>query len=233
MPAMQAGQPRPRFLAVEFVLLYVALPTVLAVMRQRDGGFFILPVLWVAFLPASLWLAWDGLSRRDFFGWRGLRAAWRGVALRSGIVALALLALVAARFPQHLFELPRVRPGLWVAVMLAYPILSVYPQGVIYRALYYRRYARLWPGGALGARLAGAVAFSLAHLFFLNPWALGLTLVGGWFFGRTYERTGSLAISNLEHALAGCAVFTVGMGRFFFHGTQAMFGHAPFVPGGG
>src|SRR5690554_5566867 len=133
-----------------------------------------------------------------------------------------MLLLVLAIEPDWLWHLPRANPRLWLLIMFFYPLLSVYPQGILYRALYYRRYARLF-GQGWTARLVGAAAFSFCHVFFLNPLALVLTLVGGWFFCRTYERTRSLPVSNLEHALLGALLFTIGLGRFLYHGTQALF----------
>ena len=45
----------------------------------------------------------------------------------------------------------------------------------------------------------------------------GLTLVGGLLFAYRYTKTGSLLTSCVEHALYGCFLFTVGLGRFFYH----------------
>ncbi len=206
---------------LEFVGLFVVLPLVLGALRWSRRTVPILPVLWLASVPAAVYLARHGWSRRDFFGWQGFGTVWRGVALRVAVAAGLLLALVLALDRTRLFELPRLRPVIWLLVLCVYPLASVYPQGVLYRGLYYARYAALW-SRPWQARLAGAVAFSLAHLCFGNGWALGLTLVGGWFFCRTYERTRSLQVANLEHAVCGCLLFTVGLGRYLYHGTLAL-----------
>lgn len=212
--------PRTR-LRAEAALLYVLLPAGLCLVRLDHPHVPVLPVLWLAGLLAGCWLVRHGFRAADFFGWRGLAACWRGVLIRVAIACVLLAGAVLWIAPDWFFELPRQRTGLWVLIVCLYPILSVYPQGIVYRALYYRRYAVLWSSPLL-ARLAGAVAFSLAHMVFMNPWALALTFAGGWFFNRTYERTQSLPVSNLEHALCGVAVFTIGLGRFFYHGTQAL-----------
>lgn len=208
-------------LAVEFVAIYVVLPLVLTLAQLRVGGFPVLPVLWLASAPTALWLLGHGFRWRDFFGWHGLKRVWRGMFLRIVLAGIVMLLLVLAIDPDGLWDLPRANQRLWLLIMIFYPLLSVYPQGILYRALFYHRYARLF-GQGWTVRLAGAAAFSFCHVFFLNPLALVLTLVGGWFFCRTYERTRSLQVSNLEHALLGALLFTIGLGRFFYHGTQVL-----------
>ena len=59
-------------------------------------------------------------------------------------------------------------------------------------------------------------------MLFRNPWALLFTFAGGLLFLPTYRRTGSMLLANAEHALYGDFLFTVGWGRFFYEGTQAM-----------
>ena len=70
--------------------------------------------------------------------------------------------------------------------------------------------------------IASAVAFGFVHIVFLNPIAVGLSVVGGVLFALTYLRTRSLLMAAIEHGLYGCLIFTVGLGRYFFHGTKRM-----------
>lgn len=203
----------------EFLLLYVALPVGLAVLRQRAGAVPVLPVLWAAACPAACYLAWrESWGRREFFGLRltGRQAA--GLALRLVLAAAVLTAAILLVAPERLGELPRRNPSLWGLVMVCYPLVSVYPQGIVYRGLFGARYARLF-GGGRRAWLAGAAAFSLAHLLFGNGWALAWTFAGGLLIGRTYSRSGSLMASCVEHAAYGQLVFTTGWGRYLYHGT--------------
>ena len=117
----------------------------------------------------------------------------------------------------------RRQPAFWALVMAAYPVLSVYPQGVLYRAFFFERYAPLFPG-RWAMIVASAAAFGFLHIIFRNPLAPALTLAGGLLFAWRYAETGSLATSSLEHALYGCWLFTVGLGRYFYHGTMATVG---------
>jgi membrane protease YdiL (CAAX protease family) len=99
-----------------------------------------------------------------------------------------------------------------------YPILSVYPQGIVYRAFIFERYRELF-GPSWAIVLASAVAFAYVHIVFRNPLAIGLTFLGGVLFAYRYLQTGSLFVSSFEHALYGCAIFTIGLGRSFYHGA--------------
>ena len=61
--------------------------------------------------------------------------------------------------------------------------------------------------------------FALAHLFFQNWIALALCAAGGLAFGWAYKMRGSFWFASLLHTIGGWAVFTVGLGRYFYHGA--------------
>jgi membrane protease YdiL (CAAX protease family) len=65
--------------------------------------------------------------------------------------------------------------------------------------------------------LASAISFAYVHIVFRNPLALALTFLAGLLFGFRYLQTGSLLVSSFEHALYGCAIFTIGLGRSFYY----------------
>ena len=127
-------------------------------------------------------------------------------------MAIAVLA------PDWLFNLPRQQPLIWAAVVVFYPLVSVYPQEVLFRAFLLYRYRPVF-GDGVGAALASAVAFGFAHLLFRNVLSVVLTLVGGWLFARRYQRTRSLLVVSVEHALYGVLAFTVGLSALFYHGA--------------
>jgi glucose uptake protein GlcU len=104
---------------------------------------------------------------------------------------------------------------LWVAILLLYPLLSVYPQEVIFRAFFLHRYAKLFPTGAL-TRLAAAVFFGWAHVIYGSYLAIGLSTLGGLQFVRTYRSSQSLRTVTIEHGLYGILIFTLGLGEFFY-----------------
>lgn len=213
-----------RWRILELIALYVGVPLALVALRLTVATFPVIPVLWVVAVPVAAWLVTGaGLTRKDVFGLlrrqdvRELPA----ILLRAAAAAVLLILLLRQLHPDWLFAFLRKNPGFWAIVMVAYPVLSVFPQGLIYRAFFHHRYGGLFPNGRLRL-LVAAACFSFSHVFFLNPWALLLTFVGGILFFRTYERTGSPFLANLEHALYGDLVFTIGYGYFLYHGTIAL-----------
>jgi membrane protease YdiL (CAAX protease family) len=138
----------------------------------------------------------------------------RGWAL-AVVVAVGALAVFA---PDRLFDLPRKAPLIWAIVVVFYPLLSVYPQELIFRAFLMHRYAPVFGAGPWAAT-ASAIAFGFAHIIFGNVLSVALSLVGGALFARRYQKTRSLLSASVEHALYGVLAFTVGYGDFFYHGT--------------
>jgi hypothetical protein len=123
--------------------------------------------------------------------------------------------------PALAWSFPRQHPRRWAMLILLYPILSVYPQGILYRAFFLHRYAGLFPATPVGnweLLVASAAAFGFVHIIFRNKLSVVLTFFGGILFAWRYQQTGSLLISNIEHALYGCWLFTVGLGEYFYHG---------------
>lgn len=213
----------------EFALLYLGVPALLRLapeIARGTGVKLYIPVIPVLVLMAAVVLlfmlrtrlvsaddlgAISGTTRRD----------WAIMLGRFVCFAAALSAALHLYKPEALLKFPRERAGLWALVMLLYPLVSVMSQGIIYRAFYSLRYASLFPVAL--QTLVGAVVFSFAHLAFANAFALAFTFVGGIFFLSSYRRTGSLLFSNLEHALYGDFLFTIGWGEYFFHaGTLRM-----------
>ncbi len=210
----------PRFLrAAECALFFGVLPGFLAWLRWRGSSVPVLGSLFIAAFVAWIVLRRDpGFDRRELLRWEGSRRVWLGILLRFAAGTVLLLGLVFAAEPDRWFEFPRHRPLLWALVMVLYPLLSVYPQELLFRVLFFQRYRALWGDGRV-AVLASALAFAWAHAMFLSWLALALSLAGGWVFARTFQRTRSLPVVCLEHALYGCLVFTIGLGRHFFAGS--------------
>lgn len=208
-----------RRLWAEFVGLYITLPLALLTARWMGCNVPVLPFLWAAAYPATLCLVRRyGWGAKELVGFSMTRSQALHLALRLAVAAAVLVGGILLVAPDQLFDLPHRSPTLWALVMLCYPVLSVIPQGVLYRGLFYARYAPLFRTER-GAWVAGALVFGLAHLVFMNVWAVALTFAGGLFINRTYRKTGSLLASDLEHALYGQIVFTAGWGRFLYHGT--------------
>jgi membrane protease YdiL (CAAX protease family) len=210
-------------LLAEFVVLYFALPLAY---RFSPAHLPALPTLWVV----ALYALWQ-LLRTPAFDRARLS---NPTALRPRLVSIVGVFVVGAlclwlgvhRFAPPLeWGLIREHPGFWAVVMFAYPVFSVYPQGVLYRAFFFERYAPLFPG-RWAMILASALAFAFLHIIFRNSLAVALTFLGGLLFAARYAQTRSLLASSFEHALYGCWLFTVGLGPFFYHGTIESVGSA-------
>lgn len=204
---------------VKIRLLVEALALFLVIPVLYGTGAIPVPIVPVLAVVGG-YSVWKLLSDPSFdrrpLGWGG---ADRAAVLRTLAVAvpasLILLAAVWLFRPHRLFYLPRHLFGLWVIIMIAYPVLSVYPQELIYRAFFHHRYRALVPDDR--ARLwLGSLVFGLHHAVFGNWIAVALSLAGGFKFARTYTRSRSLLLASLEHAWYGCALFTIGLGDFFY-----------------
>ncbi|MDP0492650.1 MAG: CPBP family intramembrane metalloprotease [Verrucomicrobiota bacterium JB023] len=142
----------------------------------------------------------------------GLRNDWKPWLVRAGLVLGACTGMMMLHDPEKMFLVPRLDAGMWVTMILVYSFLSVYPQEFLYRLFFFARYQCLFRSVPL-LITANAVVFSLAHLMFWNALVMGMTLVGGFLFAFTYQRTKSLLLVSLEHALYGSWIFTLGMGE--------------------
>ena len=216
MPAPGAA-PSPWTLIVELVVLFVILPLAF---RFKPFPFPPIPALWLLAAYCLYRLFHDSGFDRKLF-WNG--HAFAGVALQVLLIFSLTAALIGVAVylfaPQMLFNFVKRAPLFWALVMVLYAVLSVYPQGIIYRAFFFERYRTLFPNSVL-LIVVSAVAFSFAHIIFRNPIAVIFTLVGGLLFAWRYSETGSLFTSSFEHALYGCWMFTVGLGQYFYKGAR-------------
>jgi membrane protease YdiL (CAAX protease family) len=208
-------------LSIEFLLLFVGLPLGYRFSPLRVPA---LPLLWV--VTGYAW--WQLLADPRFDRaqlWNAAQLPGRLPAILAGfsLGALALWVGVRRFAPQLEWNFVRQHPAFWAVVMVAYPVVSVYPQGLLYRAFFFQRYAGLFPG-KWATIVASATAFAFLHIVFRNWLAVALTFGGGLLFAARYAETGSLATSCFEHALYGCWLFTVGLGQYFYHGTIAAVG---------
>ena len=200
---------------IEFLVLFGLVPLLYSV------GYVPLPkipVLFVFFLCCLLYLVKSSNFKTAalFDGLKDNLDCLRTIALRALAVTLLSIAAVLIIDPSLLFGFPRTRPLLWLLVMLLYPLLSAYPQELIYRPFLFHRYQAIMPTPAL-LTTASVLAFSFLHVIFGNWVAVALTLPAGYAFTRTYRKTGSLLLASVEHAAYGCIVFTTGLGHFFYN----------------
>ena len=147
-----------------------------------------------------------------------MRAHIAPILVTFALLASCIAVLAYALRPDMLFNFVHRAPGLWVAVMVLYPVLSVYPQGIIFRAYFVHRFRPVFPRRNWMI-LASATEFAFIHIIYRNPVAMVFSFAGGVLFTWRYYRTGSLLLSSFEHALYGCWMFTVGLGPYFYKGA--------------
>jgi len=203
-------------LGAEFLLLFVGLPVGY---RFCPVQFPPLPLLWLV-AAYGLWrlLRKPGFDRGKLWNPGPLTDRLPSILGIFAIWALGVWWAVREFAPRLEWSLVRPHPVFWAVVMVAYPALSVYPQGLLYRTFFFERYQPLFPA-RWAMVVASASAFAFLHIIFRNWLAIGLTCAGGLLFALRYAQTRSLATSSFEHALFGCWLFTVGLGQYFFHGT--------------
>lgn len=203
-------------LALEFSVVFVGFP-LLIYFRVLPN--YPIPYLLLAALAAYLMLRFDPGFHFGRPAWSAVRPYVRQLLLRDALF-LVLLGIGVWLFGREfLFSLIKRAPVLWAVVMLLYPLLSVYPQELLYRAFFFHRYQPLF-GSGWGMLWASALAFGFVHIIFGNWLAVGLCVLGGLLFSFTYHSSGSLLLTCLDHAIFGNFIFTIGLGRFFYHDTR-------------
>lgn len=119
--------------------------------------------------------------------------------------------------PEQFLAFPKERFGFWLVLMILYPLLSALPQELIWRVFFFHRYSQLF-AKEVYIVLMSAFAFGYLHIIYDDIFSVLMTLVAGYFFSKTYQRSDSLLLATLEHALYGMLVFTIGFGDFFYEG---------------
>ena len=194
--------------------------------------FFVIPLMAAFVLPPSL--LFSGLLILTFVGIFLLQvtAAFRWSTLNAGFttinwkllvyfsVACFFILSVLAFFidPENTYYLPMNSPRLWIFIMIAYPLVSVIPQELIYRPLFFIRYKNILPSGQ-SLVIVNATCFCLIHLFYWNLVALFITFLGGLIFSQIYYNNKNFLEVVLYHSVGGCMIFTTGLGRFFYSGA--------------
>jgi CAAX protease family protein len=202
---------------VEFVLLFFLLPLGF---RFKTFPFPVIPAMWLLTAYCLACLLGDvSFDRKLLWNRRALSKFWIQIVLLFVILALLLAGAIYLVRPERLFNFVKRAPLVWLLVMILYPVLSVYPQGIVFRSFLFHRYRNLFkrPWVMIAA---SALAFSFAHIIFCNLIAVIFTLAGGVIFAWRYHRSESLFVSAFEHALYGCWMFTVGLGEFFYRGMR-------------
>lgn len=207
---------RRRQLGLEFALLFVAAPVVMAVALPPTAifaGLFAMTSVGLVLLIFTPEFHWSELLA-------GARQISRGfVTLFAALTAAASFAVVWMTHPDALFGILRSNPGLMVMIAILYPLVSALPQELVYRPLFFRRYATILPRGLWPNILLNAVLFSFAHLMYWSWIVAAMTFFGGIGFAYAYRARRNFPEALLLHALSGVIVFAFGLGVYFYSGN--------------
>jgi membrane protease YdiL (CAAX protease family) len=209
---------RVLLLALEFLAVYAGIPLLIYFRRIPNLP---IPYLLVAGFISFFLLRCDPrFPAAQLFSWGNYRPFLSSILIRDAICLVFLSLAVCLLAPQYLFSLIRRSPSLWLLIFFLYPLVSVYPQELFYRAFFFHRYRPLF-GTGWGMVAASALAFGFVHIIFRNWLAVGLCVIGGMLFSLTYQTSDSLLLTCLDHAVFGDFLFTIGLGQFFYHGFRA------------
>ncbi len=212
------NQAKRWYLIGEFLILFVALPVVLFLFRKAIAHKVAVIILLTAG-PCTLYLLMGKRFPRQAF----LRTdQWRQHLIWIAITfippALAMTACTAYLIADKFFIFPKESLAFWGLLLVFYPILGAYPQEIIFRGFFFRRYRTLFPK-RLTMVLVSSLCFGWAHLMYANWVAPVLSGVGGVLFAYRYLRSNSLLMVGIEHGLWGNFLFTVGIGWYFYSGA--------------
>lgn len=158
--------------------------------------------------------------RFEVFRWRSVpRDVIRAVILRAVISLAVMGGLVFVFRPEWLFNFVRQNFWWWAGLMIIYPLLSAFPQEMLFRAFFLHRYRDLF-GEGRGMVLTSSAVFGFVHIIFGNVISVVLSFIGGILFMHTYRRSNSVLLASIEHAVYGNFIFTIGLGQFFYHGLR-------------
>ncbi len=206
------------YLAVEFTVLFIFLPIIpfLELFPLPKIPALIAMTLFCLFVL----LADKSFNKKDLWNAKVFKKHVKKILLRFIPAAAGLVIITLIIQPELLFIFPRERIFIWTMVMILYPILSAYPQELVYRTFMFHRYRNLFTSEKVKIVIS-SLAFSFLHIIFDNYIAVILSLIGGFLFTITYRKSNSLFTAAFEHAIYGCFVFTVGLGNYFYEGRPS------------
>ena len=200
-------------LKIEFLIIYFLIPLIVILIKfffSEKKIFVFLPLFLVFFL--SLYL----LKKTSSFSFESLKkkTEWKFFFLVSLFFVVSGFVYTIILDSNLLFNLPKNYFFLWVAVIFIYPILSVIPQEIVFRVLFFERYSCLFKNKFLYIIL-NSIIFAYIHLVFQNFHAFFITLITSPIFAHAYLNK-SFKTCFLVHTVGGQLVFTYGLGKYFY-----------------
>ncbi|MGK7397702.1 MAG: CPBP family intramembrane glutamic endopeptidase [Candidatus Cyclobacteriaceae bacterium M3_2C_046] len=201
---------KPIWLWPEFIIVFIALPLIQKFKLIEIRPVFIL--VGIALLFAFVLIKDKSFPNRRFYQWGTLD--WKKHVIWFLAVTM-LVSLFIYFFRHRLFlEFPMEKTQKYLLALVLYPVLSVIPQEIIFRAYYYHRYKSI-TNNKMVAILINSLAFGFLHIIYDNWLApVGAFLIS-FIFSLTYLKTRSLPVVVIEHYFYGIMIFTIGLGHYF------------------
>ena len=136
---------------------------------------------------------------------------WIKTLLKFFLLVIITVIFVHYFSKNPLFSVLLNNPKRWLFFVFVYSIFSVFPQELVYRTFFFKRYSNLIERKSLFIFL-NATVFALGHIFFRNTIVIIITFIGGILFAATYGNTKSTILVSVEHAIYGSWLYTIGMG---------------------
>lgn len=206
------------FLAIEFVLLCLFLPTTIILFKL---GKYMLLFLWAAaaYCSYQLFIVGHEHFAKDIWKFHAVNKKNIKMILPRWIVCcVAMVIFMHFYDPERMFTMIEQKPYVLLMLFIVYPVLSALPQELIFCSFFFHRYKRFFKTPATRI-IVSAIVFAYAHVLYINWVAPFFSLIAGLIFAHTYHKTRSLALVTIEHALYGNALFAVGLGYYFWSGA--------------
>ncbi len=203
----------------EFSFLYLVIPLLFAFKHTSSPIYYLFLLSLVVFIV--LYRS-NAFNNENFINKSATTQELPRILAIFAVIIVMLLIFTRLLYPESLFFCIKNHFSIWCSLMVVYPLLSVYPQELIYRAFLFHRYGQLFSSESSVVHLS-ALSFSFGHIIYFHPVSLLLTFFGGYLFAWTYRKTRSLLAVSIEHALYGCLLYTIGLGRFFYTGFDKLF----------
>lgn len=200
-------------LSIECLALFIGVPSLIFFGIIPSEKFWILMIITLFCLGV---LYFDKtFNKKKLWNYEGCKEQFSKIIWRMIPATLILFLLLFYMEPENLFILIKEDFNKYLIIAALYPLISVYPQEIIYRCFFFHRYQSLFPKQRYLIHVS-ALAFGFLHVIYGNYTAVFLTYGAGYLFGRTYAESKSLLAVSVEHAIYGIIIFTIGYGQYFY-----------------
>ncbi|NVK25607.1 MAG: hypothetical protein HWE10_11820 [Gammaproteobacteria bacterium] len=126
-------------LYIEFMMLFIQLPILLYFVRQEMAPYLIICLATVVAWCLLLLLTDQRFKRFRLWNVQKLVENLPVVMRSFAFAAAAMLVASWYLTPDWLFALPREQTFMWVALLILYPLLSAWPQEIIFRTFMFHQ----------------------------------------------------------------------------------------------